>query len=150
MVDGIARAVGVRDRRNVLHAHSMVITKIFHGMLFSYACGAVRCGFTEPHCTVRFCLKQTAPNRTASHRRIIKTKKFAPNRTVDLWSLNQVTCSGAGAGAGAVRCGFHRFFPTPHRTVRKSQNKIRTAPHRRMLQIEKTHRGSVLHPCEAL
>ena len=44
------------------------ITKGFYGAFFSYGavrCGAVRCGLTGPHRTVRFCLQQ---NRTAKHR----------------------------------------------------------------------------------
>ena len=69
-------------------------------------------------CTVRHAFNgfyRTAPHRTVS----------APHRTAPHESRKQKSA--------------------PHRTVRLSQTTILTAPPRTILEIEKPHRGSVLH-----
>ena len=87
-------------------------------LFFNMWCGSVR---FLPNRTVGLSRKKI---RTEPHRwpRFFKIKSFAT-----VW----------------LRCG--AVGTAPHRTVRKSKNEIRTAPHRRTLQIEKPHRGSVLH-----
>ena len=133
-------------------------------------CGAVRCGFTTPHCTALF-----LPNHTEPHRRILKEKKShrtAPRRTIlngnptephgsnFLKNVTAVrpTCrvflikvfDRVRVPYGAVHNGFYRTVP--HGTISNRTapscpipGVISTAPHRRILQVyRKPYRASVL------
>ena len=103
------------------------IINAFHGAFFSHR--AVRFGAiyrTAPH--------RTAPQRTAPQRTVgLPNRKSAPNRT-----------TGTGKSSNKLHCvlffvGFYRI--APHRMEKKKS----TAPRRRILQIEQSHRGSMLH-----
>lgn len=149
-------------------------TYVFHGAVF-LRWGAVRCNphriephrtiFQAQHRSVGLSKKKFKPHHT-------KLNNNAPTRTVRLSQLMQTPRKPWGHkiqvvsyGSGTMRCGFwpvvtgplstvrlktvpHSTFENQetHRTVRLSNSKFRTAPHRRIIQIQTVPRGAALHP----
>lgn len=83
-------------------------------------CCRRQCSINRKVCT-RF--RRFSPHLTSPHLTVRFQIRTAPNRT----EIEREACPGA-----------------PHRAILK--NITRPPPHRRILQIEKPHRGSVLHP----